>query len=439
MVREILQMGRYLFFVVLLLVLSTQVPVSAQQEPMGYFEVTSNPQGADVIVDGAFAGETPVIVPARVMNTNGTVIRVMMQGFKIWEQAYNQSPSSGGVIPVQAVLVPVSTVGSLKVSSSPSGAMVTVDNGNGQMTPWTYHDITTGTHLVSLFLLGYEPFVRTVEVKPGETTSLVADMSLRTGSGVLEISSDPGGASAYVDGVYAGTTNLVVGNIPPGRHEIKISQAGSDDYVEWVSVQNQVTIPVHADLKPVSTSSGGFVVVTTEPPGASVYLDDAYSGMTETGKPLEISNVSPGNHRIYVSSKNYEDFEADTVVIAGAITPVTVRMNPSPMPQACGLLMISSDPAGADITIDRQMRGTTPATIETVCSGNHTYGLKLAGYQEYNSSFEVIPGQVLQINTALNPAGSTGSTRASGKASGPSLVFIIGVVAGVGYFLSRKT
>ncbi|PWR72221.1 hypothetical protein DK846_09580 [Methanospirillum lacunae] len=436
MMREMFPLGRsvYLLAIVFIIFLT---PVSAQQTQMGYFEVKSNPQGADVIVNGAFAGETPVIVPVSAMTTNATMIRVMIQGFQIWEQTYNQTVQSGGMIPVMAVLVPVATTGTLEVSSSPSGAMVTVDNGNGQMAPWTYHNLPTGTHLISLVMMGYEPFVRTVEIHPGETAKVAANLTIRTGSGTFEISSDPGGAMAYVDGVYAGTTNLVVGNIPPGRHEVKVSRAGYDDYLEWVSVQNQVITPVYASLHPASGASGGFIVVTTEPPGATVFLDDQYQGLTETGRPLEISNVSPGSHRIYITSRNYEDFEAMVMATAGVITPVTVQMDPSPMPQACGLVMVSSDPAGADIIVDGQLKGTTPATVEAVCSAKHTYSIKLDGYQEYNSSFEVIPGQVLQINTAL-----TSDTKAAGTTSNgvpwPSPILIVLTLAIIGFYYVRK-
>jgi hypothetical protein len=385
------------------LVLVSGLAASAEQSPMGYFEVTSNPQGADVLVDGMFTGETPVIVPVQSAGLNGSVIRVIMQGFQPWEKTFPRLPLPGEVVPVEAVLVPVSTVGSLKVSSSPSGAMVTVNNANGQMTPWTYQNLPAGPHLVSLFLLGFEPYVRTVEIQPGKVTDLAANMSIRTGAGTLEISSDPGGATAYIDGVYAGVTNLVVGNVAPGRHEVRISRAGSEDYVVWAEVENKVTTPVHASLAPVSSVSGGSVVVTSDPPGASVYLDGTFSGITETGRLLEITNVTPGSHRIYVSSKNYQDYEAVVMVSAGGITPVSVQMNPSPMPQSCGLLILNSEPSGADIAIDGQLRGKTPATIETVCSGRHTFSLTLSGYQNYQSTFEIIPGQVLQMNTVLSP------------------------------------
>lgn len=412
------------------------VPALAEQEPMGYFEVTSSPQGADVLVDGMFSGETPVIIPVRTMNPNGSVIRVMKQGFQIWEQTFAKNPMKGEVTPVQVVLVPVATVGTLKVSSAPSGAMVTVDNGNGQMTPWTYQNLATGTHLVSVFMLGFDPFVRTIAIQPGQTTEILANMTPRSGSGILDIRSEPGGGTVYVDGVYVGISNLVVGNIPPGRHEVRIGRAGYDDYTEWVTVQDKATTPVKATLETAGATSGGFVVVTSEPPGAAVYLDGEFSGMTETGRPLEMTNVTPGTHRVYISAKNYEDYEATVVVTSGSVTPVSVRMDPSPMPQACGLLILTSEPSGAEIAIDGQLRGSTPATIETVCSGNHSFSLKLPGYQEYRSRIDLIPGQVLQVNTVMTPV--TSPVGSPGKETPwPAPLLMICLIVGMAYLLRK--
>ncbi|HWQ65488.1 MAG TPA: PEGA domain-containing protein [Methanospirillum sp.] len=419
------------------------LPASAVQEPMGYYEVTSSPQGADVLVDGLFSGETPVIVPVRSFSGNGTSIRVMMQGFQTWEKTYVQNPQIGEVIQVQVVLVPVMVTGTLQVDSVPSGALVTVDNAKGQMTPWTYRDLPVGTHIVSLFLSGFEPFIRTVDILPGQTTRILGNMSTRSGSGSLSISSEPGGGAVYVDGVYAGITNLVVGNIAPGRHEVRITRPGFDDYREWVSLQNKESGSLKVTLVPNTLASGGSVVITTEPPGAAVYLDETFMGTTETGRPLSMTNVSSGTHQIYVSLKNYEDYAAQVIVGPGAMTPVSIRMNPSPMPQACGLLILNSDPSGADIVIDGQLKGVTPAAIESVCSGKHTYTLSIAGYKEYSAPIDLIPGQVLQVHTVLSPAPDTGGITPAGATPDqttplPSPALVILMIMGASILVRRR-
>ncbi|PWR75195.1 PEGA domain-containing protein [Methanospirillum stamsii] len=377
-------------------------PALAVEENAGYFEVTSVPEGADVFIGSQFMGETPVLVSSR-NQTGGTTIKVMKRDYETWEQNIAGTPGPGQVVPIKALLVPLSPFGTLEVSSSPSGALVTVDNGMGQMTPWTYRDITTGTHLVSLFLSGFEPYIVNIEVPPGQVTKLHAQMTVRSGAGSLQVSTVPGGASVYVDGVYSGTTNTAIGNIPPGKHRVVITKAGYEDVEEWVLVSMKQVTFLNKNLVPATKSSDGAVVITSDPPGASVFLDGQFKGTTETGRPLELTGISPGNHTVYLSIRNYEDNTSTIEVKAGEITPISIRLNPSPMPQDCGKLILNTEPSGADIYVDGKLVGVTPATVDSVCSGKHTYRLVLEEYQEYSSDVDLIPGQVLQVNTVLIP------------------------------------
>lgn len=406
-------------------------PVVAE-DTTGFFEVTSVPSGGDVFIGSEYAGETPVLIPVR-NQTGGTTLRVMMQGFGVWEQKIAGSPVPGQIVPVKAVLVPLSPYGTLEISSSPSGAMVTVDNGNGQMTPWIYRDVTTGTHLISMYLSGFDPYVANIDVVPGSITRLHANMTVRSGAGSLQVSSSPGGASVYIDGVYSGTTNTAVGNIPPGKHLVRISKAGYDDFEEWYAVGDKQVIVVSTSLSPVKGVSGGAFVVTSDPPGASVYLDEQYKGTTETGRPLELTGVRPGTHEVYLSIRNYEDYSTNVTVKAGEIIPVLAQMSPSPMPQDYGKLILDTEPGGAEIFIDEQFRGVTPATIDPVSSGNHTYRLSLEGYQNYSSSLELIPGQVLQINTVLLK-----STDQTNKTPAPAVPVLVVTLLSVAFLFARR-
>lgn len=402
------------------------VPVTASEEKAGYFEVTSVPEGADVFIGSQYVGETPVLIPSR-NQTGGTTIKVMMQDYETWQQSIAGTPMAGQVVPIKAVLVPQSPFGTLEVSSSPSGALVTIDNGMGQMTPWTYRDITAGTHLISLFLSGFEPYVVNLEVPPGQVTKLHAQMTVRSGAGSLQVSTIPGGASVYIDGVYSGTTNTAIGNIPPGKHRVLITKAGYEDYEEWVLVSIKQVTFIEKNLVPLSKSSDGALIIISDPPGASVFIDGQFRGTTETGRPLELTGIKPGTHTVYMSIRNYEDNTTTIDVHPGEIIPVSVRLNPSPMPQDCGKLILNTEPAGADIYIDSKFVGVTPATIDSVCSGKHTYRLVLEGYQDYSSDVELIPGQVLQVNT-----GMVSVVQTTGKSSLPAVpVLILTLIASV--------
>lgn len=408
-------------------------PALADDEKTGYFEVTSVPEGGDVFIGSQFMGETPVLIPAR-NQTDGTRVRVMMQGFEIWEQTVAGTPAAGQIVPITATLIPISPFGTLEVTSSPSGALVTVDNGMGQMTPWTYRGITTGTHLVSLFLSSFEPYVVNLDVLPGQVTRLHANMTIRSGAGSLQVSTVPGSASVYIDGVYSGSTNTVIGNIPPGKRRVLITRAGYEDYEEWAVVSNRQVTIISKTLTPVTQVSGGALAITSDPPGASVFLDDQFRGTTETGRPLEVTGINPGSHAIYMSIRNYEDYTTTVQVKAGEVVPVSASLNPSPMPQDCGKLILNSEPARADIYVDGKFVGVTPATIDSVCSGKHTYRLILDGYQDYSSGVELIPGQILQVNTVLIPEAEKGE-----ETPGPAVPALIVVLISALVIFSRRT
>jgi hypothetical protein len=120
-------------------------------------------------------------------------------------------------------------------------------------------------------------------------------------------------------------------------------------------------------------------------------------------------------------------------VRAGEIIPVSAQLSPSPMPQDCGKLILNTEPAGAEIYIDGKFVGVTPATIDSVCSGKHTYRLILDGYQEYASTVELIPGQVLQINTVL-----TSETKPTEETPAPAVPVIIVVLIATLILFSRR-
>jgi hypothetical protein len=58
-----------------------------------------------------------------------------------------------------------------------------------------------------------------------------------------------------------------------------------------------------------------------------------------------------------------------------------------------GNLDISSNPLGAEIFIDGMDKGkVTKSIIPNITAGNHSLTLKLAGYQDYNTTFNISAG-----------------------------------------------
>lgn len=79
-------------------------------------------------------------------------------------------------------------------------------------------------------------------------------------SAVLEISSAPSGALAYVDNVYKGTTPVIVTELTAGTHSVTVSLDGYSSYSTQVELSAGRTTSVSASLAPTAKTSPVTVV-----------------------------------------------------------------------------------------------------------------------------------------------------------------------------------
>lgn len=91
---------------------------------------------------------------------------------------------------------------------------------------------------------------------------------------------------------------------------------------------------------------------------------------------------------------------APTVTTVAVTLPTTVI---TPEKPTTGIVIVHSSPVGASILIDGVYSGTTPRTVEGVPGGNHILRLSLSGYNDYEGSIYVVPGQVAQGYGTLQP------------------------------------
>lgn len=370
----------------------------------GFFLIESDPSGAEVTFDGVFVGETPLNYPVSPVAVTPHTVTVTSDGYYPFTTKYSENPGAGQTIRVFATLSPSSSKGTLVVSSTPQGALITVDGGKGQEAPWTYPEIKSGSHVVQAFLSGYQPYSQIVDIPPEGTVNVVAILKPLTEVGSLQVKSTPGGADVYVDGIYKGSTATTVGNLAVGSHFILLKHSGYKDWSGMTTVnQNQLTI-LEAAMVLASAETTGYIRVQSKPTGASVFLDGDYQGTTHPEDPLEITGVPPGDHTITLQLKNYQDFSTRVSVQAGRTEQVDAALTPATGLQESGPIQFISEPSGANIFIDNTCWGITPFTVPSLPVGSHSVMLRLSGYQDYTSTLVLTPGQSVQIQAALTPA-----------------------------------
>jgi len=164
-------------------------------------EVTSNPSGADVELDGNFVGNTPSSIG---VSTGDHTVSVKKSGYKLWERKIKVSsgrvnisaelevginqisagatetatPASHPVaVPTSALQTPSAgaqqNLGAVSFTSDPAGAEVYVDNASVGKTPITL-SIKVGPHYIRMFMSGYKNWSQQVTAAAGSEVKLTA-------------------------------------------------------------------------------------------------------------------------------------------------------------------------------------------------------------------------------------------------------------------------
>ena len=128
---------------------------------------------------------------------------------------------------------------------------------------------------------GYQVYSNNnVQVTSGGTTNVYASLVPVVQSGSLSISSIPKGAGLYIDNIYKGETNQIVGGLYAGPHTVVLKLAGYQTFTNTYSVNAGQTTYASVTMVPLQNPSTGDLLVTSSPSGAAVYLNGNYQGVT---------------------------------------------------------------------------------------------------------------------------------------------------------------
>ncbi len=95
--------------------------------------------------------------------------------------------------------------------------------------------------------------------------------------------------------------------------------------------------------------------------------------------------------------------------------------------------MVFTDPPGARVSVDGDVKGVTPATIPGLSPGPHTLFLTLDGYYDFSTTVNITAGQGQNYTTGLRKAFRPSAV----EMALAGLVILIVVGAGL-YRLLRK-
>jgi formylglycine-generating enzyme required for sulfatase activity len=256
--------------------------------------------------------------------------------------------------------------GIVTIATTPEvGAEIVLDGMPAGVTPVTGLELPPGAHRVELRAPRYQPDVREIEVQGGGEVETF-DVALAPDWAVVSVESDPAGATVLVDGVEAARTPADV-EILSGDRELEVRLPG---YNAWARVLS-VTAGEPQQLPAIKLAlADGRIDVASMPSEASVSVNGEFRGRT----PVSL-RLSPGrSHRLALSKPGYETATRELSVAADSGRRLQIELVPE-----YGSVEIVTTPADAEIWIDGQRRGATPATLELTAVA-HALEIRREGY-----------------------------------------------------------
>jgi hypothetical protein len=342
-----------------------------------------------------------------------------------------------GITSAAVSTLPAGEQGFYDITSSPSGAAVSVDGTSSGTTPTTATVIVGASgHTIAVNKAGFEPWSKYVNAPTaGQHVAVNAVLvAIPTptpppGSqkGYYKVSSDPTGGSVLFDGTNYGITPVTITVSTTGTpdHTITVSKSGYQTWTQFYSGNPSAdqTISVFATLNPVVQT--GNIYVNSNPSGASAILDNGYDQLTTPGT---FNAVSTGWHNVQVSKSGYRIYSIDIEVKPGATSNVMATLVPNTQ---YGSISVSSTPTGASLYVDTIYEGVTNQIVSSLATGTHTVTLKKSGYQDYSQTATVNNAQTTYLSITLSPLSSptTGDLDVSSTPYGAS-VYLNGAYKG---------
>lgn len=143
--------------------------------------------------------------------------------------------------------------------------------------------------------------------------------------------------------------------------------------------------------------TAGKISLSSEPTGATVFVDDQEKGVT----PLDIPDLPFGKHVIKLSLKGYQDNQQEVQLsedLAELAVP-TVKLEKAVAQM--GTLVVESEPSGAFIIINNRAVGTTPKTLANQKPGKVSVTLKKDGYRDFSETIKISAGKSASLKGTL--------------------------------------
>ena len=330
------------------------VQAASTQQHSGFLIINSEPQGAEVWLNNESTGE---VTPFRRKLAIGDEVPYRLS-LPLYHDEAGMVTVDQPRKELQFALRPA--FGSVTVTSTPSGALVFLDEKQVGQTPLTLDRIASGSHSLRLQAPQYAVERRNVSVADGQTANVAVTLAARFAEITVQA---PQGAVVTVDGDRKGSGTLSWRQ-SEGLCDIVVSMAGHRDARRQLEVVAGRAQTVQLTPQPIYGSAS----VDSDLMDAEIWIDGKKYGVT----PNVVERLLVGSHTLVLKKSGYADLQQQFSVEEGKEASLLVKL-----PTGRSVQFTSEKP-GMQIIVDGKKLGTTPLTA-VVGIGHHSVSAMRGG------------------------------------------------------------
>lgn len=277
--------------------------------------------------------------------------------------------------------------GDFYFKSDPPGASVYVDDQLiSGTTPVMKEGFPAGTHQIRMERDVYSGS-QTVFLEPNEFKKV--ELTLVKAKGGLKIVTTPLEVDIFLDNKPLGLSPQTLSGLDAGEHILKLSKADYLDHEEVVVVEGEKIKRLNIRMEIIRPA---MLKITTQPPNCDVYVNSELKGRT----PSVVRDLLPGQVNVKIVHPMYRDWIESVALKNGEVKEI----NPE-LAKKTGTLVVKSQPASAEVSIDGIAKGETPLTISDVEYGTHQLTISKTNYQSTEERVELASAEPKTISVSL--------------------------------------
>lgn len=216
---------------------------------------------------------------------------------------------------------------------------------------------------------------------------LVAGVAFVLSASLVTLDIKPSPTSISLSGIFPaipfGDRFLVL----PGKYKVRSKSPGYRPLDESVRIEFGNSHRFFFQMLKLP----GLISIKTAPDiPAEVKFGDKFVGTT----PLTDIEISPGTHSVEIRSERYLTVQTSVKVTGkGERQVLNVALDP-----AWGTLMVTSNPKGADLTLNGRLVGSTPSLAKPL-RGKYRLELAKPGWKPAYREFDISPGRAVDLGT----------------------------------------